>query len=124
MISTQEREVQFMQPEKITNAGINAVLKSMVSQTDFSKGKAAEIFRRVGTEKRIVVMKNNSPSAVILSPDEYARLAEYEEDTELLALAEKRLAQSDGSLYSQEEAMKELGITPEELENTPEVEIE
>lgn len=124
MIFTQNCEVQVMEPEKVTNAGINAALRSMVSQTDFSKGKAPEIFRRIGSEKRIVVMKNNKPSAIILSPDEYARLAEYAEDAELLALAEKRIVESDGTVYTQEEVLKELGISQSALDNMPEVELE
>lgn len=124
MISVKEQEVRFMEPEKMTNPSLAAAMDCFVSQTDFSKGKAPEIFRRIGKQKRVVVIKNNKPSAVILSPDEYKRLSEYEEDAELLALAEKRIAKSSGKLYSREEVIKELGITQKDLDNAPEVELE
>lgn len=113
-----------MKSEEMSNSSLSAAMNCLVSQTDFSKGKASEIFRRVGSQKRVIVMKNNKPSAVILSPEEYARLSEYEEDAQLLALAEKRLTESNGKLYSREEVMKELGITQEDLDNAPEVELE
>lgn len=46
----------------------------------FNQGQASKIFNRLHDEKQIVVLKNNVPTAVLLSPDEYDRL---------LSLAEK-----------------------------------
>ena len=46
----------------------------------FNQGQASKIFSRLHDEKQIVVLKNNVPTAVLLSPDEYDRL---------LSLAEK-----------------------------------
>ena len=50
------------------------VLNSLVSITQFNKGQASKIFDRLRTERQLVVLKNNAPSAVILSPEEYERL--------------------------------------------------
>ena len=52
------------------------VLNSLVSITQFNKGQASKIFDRLRTERQLVVLKNNAPSAVILSPEEYERLSE------------------------------------------------
>ena len=56
------------------------LLNNLVSVTMFNQGKASKIFNRLHDEKQIVVLKNNVPTAVLLSPDEYDRL---------LSLAEK-----------------------------------
>ena len=101
------------------------LLKSLVSITQFNKGQAAKIFDRLKTERRIVVLKNNSPSAIILSPHEYLRLLGIEEDSILLDLAEQRLANykpGDGIPF--EEAMVQLDLTHEDIQNAEDVEIE
>ena len=56
------------------------LLNNLVSVTMFNQGQASRIFNRLQEEKQIVVLKNNIPTAILLSPDEYARL---------LSLAEK-----------------------------------
>jgi PHD/YefM family antitoxin component YafN of YafNO toxin-antitoxin module len=94
------------------------LLRSLVSITQFNKGHAAKIFDRLKTERRIVVLKNNSPTAIILSPDEYLRLLEIEEDSLLLDLAEQRLADyKPGNGISYEEALVQIGVTNEDVEN-------
>lgn len=56
------------------------LLNNLVSVTMFNQGQASRIFNRLQEEKQIVVLKNNIPTAILLSPDEYAKL---------LSLAEK-----------------------------------
>lgn len=41
----------------------------IVTATDFNKGKASKIFRELQEKKKIVVMKNNKPIAVITKPE-------------------------------------------------------
>ena len=50
------------------------LLNNLVSVTMFNQGQASKIFNRLHDEKQIVVLKNNVPTAVLLSPDEYDRL--------------------------------------------------
>jgi antitoxin StbD len=101
------------------------LLKSLVSITQFNKGQAAKIFDRLKTERRIVVLKNNAPSAIILSPDEYLRLLEIEEDTILFNLAEQRLANYNiGDEISYNEALIQLGLTNEEIQNAKDLELQ
>lgn len=68
------------------------ILNSLVSVTQFNKGQASKIFDRLRTERQLVVLKNNAPSEVILSPEEYERLTGIEEDYHLLLLAQNRIA--------------------------------
>lgn len=55
---------------------ISAVLKNLVSITNFNQGHASKYFARVKNGESFVVMKNNSAVAVIVSPDEYMLLRE------------------------------------------------
>ena len=55
----------------------------------------ARIFDRLRTEKQLIVLKNNQPAAVILSPEEFSRLSEIEEDYLLLLEANQRLADNN-----------------------------
>ena len=101
------------------------VLNSLISITQFNKGQASKIFDRLRTERQLVVLKNNAPSAVILSPEEYERLAEIEEDYQLLLLAQQRIA--NGGMertVTFNDAMVDLGISETELNEAEDAEIE
>lgn len=101
------------------------ILNSLVPISQFSKGKATQIFDRLRTEKELVVLKNNQPSAVILSPEEYTRLTEIEENYVLLLEANKRLeAVGDKPGISFKDVLADLGISEKELEETEEAVIE
>ena len=101
------------------------LLKSLVPITQFNRGQAAKIFDRLRTEKRLIVLKNNQPSAVILSPEEYERLTEIEENYRLLIEAEKRLKNNEGTpSITMDQVLLNLGISDEELSNGEEVMIE
>lgn len=101
------------------------VLNSLVSVTQFNKGQASKIFDRLRTEHQLVVLKNNTPSAVILSPEEYKRLSEIEENYQLLLLAQKRIA--NGGLertVTFDDAMTKLGISETEVSEAKDVDLE
>lgn len=101
------------------------LLQSLVPITQFNRGQASRIFDRLHTERQLIVLKNNQPSAVILSPEEYARLAEIEEDYTLLLEASKRLEESHGKpTLSFDSVMDDLGISETELEETEDIQIQ
>ena len=100
------------------------VLRSLVPITQFNRGQASRIFDRLHTESRLIVLKNNQPAAVILSPEEYSRLSEIEEDYMLLMEATERLANNTSPATPMEDVMKELGISHEELAEAEDVVIE
>ena len=98
-------------------------LNSLVSISQFSKGQATQVFERLKTEAQLVVLKNNMPVAILLSPEEFSRYEEIEEDYRLMLLAQERLKANEKTL-SEEEALKELGITEEDIDAAEDVEIE
>ncbi len=100
------------------------VLNSLIPITQFNRGQASRIFDRLHTESRLVVLKNNQPAAVILSPAEFSRLNKIEEDYMLLLEAVERLAHNAKPTVSMDEVLKELGISNEELESAEDVAIE
>lgn len=100
------------------------ILNSLVPITQFNRGQASKIFDRLHSEDQLVVLKNNRPEAVILSPKEYERLSKIEEDYTLLLEATQRLANNKAPTSSMEEVMNELGITEEDLEKVEDPDIE
>lgn len=100
-------------------------LNSLVPITQFNKGQASRIFDRLNTEKQLIVLKNNVPSAVIISPDEYIRLSEIAEDYYLLLEAQKRLENNNGKkALSFEEVIQNFGISESDIEKAEDLDIE
>ncbi|MDO4982951.1 MAG: type II toxin-antitoxin system Phd/YefM family antitoxin [Eubacteriales bacterium] len=106
------------------NSVISAI-ENTVSISLFNRGLAGKIFSDVRHTGAKVVMKNNMPECVLLSPEEYVKLINAVNDAELIALAAERLEKIDSSTFiSADEINKEYGITEKELEGFDEVEIE
>lgn len=99
------------------------IMNGIVPITRFNRGEAAKIFEEVAASGTKVVLKNNTPACVLMSPEEYMRLSELLEDYALALEAEERIAKG-GSTTSMEDVMRECGITEEELEGADEVELE
>ena len=101
------------------------LLQSMIPISQFNKGQAAKIFDRLHSERELIVLKNNQPSAIILSPEEYTRLTEIEEDYFLLLEANKRMEDNGkNKTLSFSSVMSNLGISEDELLDTEDVDIE
>ena len=107
--------------------------EKLVSVSDFSQGKAGKIFSDVAENNiEYVVLKNNQPTAVVISVSEYKNtqrkvamleeILEKMENLRLLKLAENR---TKDNLTSFEEFVANEGFSMEELERLAEsVEIE
>ena len=105
----------------------------LVPISDFSQGKAGKIFSDVAeNNNEYIILKNNQPTAVLLSIKEYREiqkksakleeLLERMENIRLLKLAESR---ADNATSSFEAFVNEQGFSMEELEEIYEsVEIE
>ncbi len=100
----------------------------LVPVSDFSQGKAGKIFSDVAeNNNEYIVLKNNQPTAVLLSVKEYKetqeKLAKLEtllekiENTRLLKLAESRRNDRTTSFAS---FVEEQGLSMEELEELSE----
>lgn len=101
------------------------LLQSLVPISQFNKGQAAKIFDRLRSERELIVLKNNQPSAIILSPEEYTRLTEIEEDYFLLLEANKRMEDNgNNKTVSFDSVMSNLGVSEDELLGAEDVSIE
>lgn len=101
------------------------LLQSLVPISQFNKGQASKIFDRLHSERELIVLKNNQPSAIILSPEEYTRLTEIEEDYFLLLEVNKRMEENDDNkTIPFDSVMDNLGISEDELLDTEDGDIE
>ena len=106
------------------NMSVVGMMKKMIPITRFNKGEANKIFDEVQRAGTKIVMKNNSPACVLISPEQYQSLMEMLSDYILLNETEMRMAQNNPQEnLSHEEVMKELGISRDELDGI-DVEIE
>lgn len=104
---------------------IISVIENTVPISQFNRGLAGKIFQEVKQSGAKVVMKNNTPECVLLSPQEYVKLLEEINDARLLAVASERMKNYDPSdNIPADEVQRELGITDEELDGFEEVEFE
>ncbi len=102
----------------------SAVMRSIVPITRFNRGEASKIFDEVESSGMKIVVKNNKPACVLLSPERYDEIMELLSDQLLLQEAEKRMADvNEGEWVTQDEMMKELGISKDALDDI-EVDIE
>ena len=104
----------------VTNA-----IRNTISISNFNKGLAGKIFEEVKKTGAKVVIKNNTPECVLLSIDEYLELMDKLNDAYLLEIAYERLENLDLSkAKTEEDIMKNLGLSNSELDNFDEVEFE
>ena len=101
---------------------VEGLMSRIVPITRFNKGEANKIFEEVKTDGTKVVLKNNDPVCVLMTPEEYETMLDQLMDYEMASEAERRLA-AGGPTYSEADVMTELGITEADLEGI-EVEIE
>lgn len=98
--------------------------EKLVSISDFSQGKAGKIFADVAENNReYIVLKNNQPTAVVISVEEYKdtqrKIARFEkfldriENMRLLKIAESRAEYYATPI---EDLISEEGFSLEELE--------
>jgi PHD/YefM family antitoxin component YafN of YafNO toxin-antitoxin module len=104
---------------------IRSAIENTVSISLFNKGLAGKIFSDVRSRGAKVVMKNNTPECVLLSPDAYISLLDEVNDARLLAVAAARMEKFDPSkLISQAAVNAEFGFTDETLSDIGEIEFE
>ena len=92
------------------------IMKSIVPITRFNKGEANKIFDEVQASGTKIVVKNNKPACVLLSPSQYESLMETLSDYLLLDVAGRRAAANDDNdNISMEAMMEQLGISADDL---------
>lgn len=91
-------------------------LKSIIPISRFNKGEANRIFDEVRGSGYKVVMKNNNPACVLISPDDFTQMLEYAEDYLLLLEANKRMEKAQKGIPL-DEVMKTMGVCEADLED-------
>ena len=92
------------------------VLDSIIPISLFNKGQANKIFSEVKKFGTRIVVKNNVPECILMSPQSYQQMMEEYEDAILAAEATKRLA-SESKYVSQSEVMKNFGLSDADLDD-------
>ena len=105
-------------------ANVLSAVQNTVSITLFNRGQAGRIFSEVKKFGARVVMKNNAPECVLISPEEYTSLMDEVNDARLLILATERLGKYDPEkLVSQKDMDRKYGFSADDLKGYEEVEI-
>ncbi len=92
------------------------ILDSMIPISRFNKGEANKIFTEVKNDGIRIVVKNNTPECVLISPKDYQALIEQYEDALLLAEANNRLSKNL-EYVSHDDIFSDLNINEQDLEN-------
>ena len=104
---------------------VRSAIENTVPISQFNRGMAGKIFEDVKQNGAKVVMKNNTPECVLLSPDEYIKLLDALNDAKLLALAAQRMEHYDPeNTIPQETVDREFGFDADALNALEDVEFE
>lgn len=95
----------------------------LIPISHFNKGEASQIFSEVQRDGVMMVVKNNTPACILMSPEKYYELMEFLENQRLLAETEERLSQPSGPSIPEKEILNRYSLTEADL-NGIEVEIE
>jgi PHD/YefM family antitoxin component YafN of YafNO toxin-antitoxin module len=99
-------------------------LNHIVPITRFNRGEANKIFEEVRATGCKIVLKNNEPTCVLITPERFQKMVDMMEDQYLLALAEEREKLDTGKRYSFEEILADDGLTLADIEAMEDVELE
>ncbi len=90
---------------------VKGIMENVVPISYFNKGIAGKIFEEVKRSGMKVVMKNNAPECVLLSPEDYVKLVDEVNDAKLIALAAQRMQEyNPEKSISEEEADRIFGF--------------
>lgn len=104
---------------------ILGALKNTVSISLFNKRQASKIFDSVRKTGIKIVMKNNKPECVLISPEDYIKMIDQINDAKLLMLASKRMEKvNPEEMLTQKEFDEKYGIKEADLQGFDEVEFE
>ena len=108
----------------INNVFRENILDALIPISRFNKGEANKIFEEVRLSGFKVVVKNNTPTCVLLTPERYKEMVDIIDDHYLLTLAGERLKDDNPVTRSFEEVLAKDGLTLADVEAMEDVEIE
>lgn len=103
---------------------VNAI-NNTIPISSFNRGMAGQIFDDVRISGAKLVIKHNTPACVLISPSEYIRLVEAEEDYKVLKMTLERMATYDpANAVPAAEVYEKFGITEADLSGYEDVDFE
>ena len=102
----------------INSLSVGSMLDALIPISRFNKGEANKIFDEVKESGCKIVVKNNAPACVLLTPEKYQEMLEMLEDQYLFAIAEERIKHDNGNAISFDDVIAKHGFTKRELEET------
>ncbi|OQB13885.1 MAG: Antitoxin RelF [Firmicutes bacterium ADurb.Bin193] len=101
----------------LNGLSVGSMIDALVPISRFNKGEANKIFDEVKKSGYKIVVKNNAPACVLITPEKYQEMLEIIEDHYLLSIAEQRIKTGSKKTYSFDEILAEHGTTEDELES-------
>jgi len=108
----------------LNEISLSNALNAVVPITRFNRGEANKIFEEVRESGCKVVVKNNIPACVMLTPEKFKAMVDMIEDQALLAVAESRMEYNSPDMRSFEEIIAKDGFTLADIDSMEDVEIE
>jgi len=128
MVYNEYRYLKIISRERrsimVSNIFRGNLLDSLIPISRFNKGEANKIFDEVRSSGFKVVVKNNTPACVLLTPERYQEIMDMLDDQYLLTVAEERIKNDNGVTHSFEEILAKDGLTLADIEAMEDVEIE
>ena len=101
----------------LNEISLSNALDAVVPITRFNRGEANKIFDEVSGSGYKVVLKNNAPACVLLSPDRYCEIIDEYADLRMHILTLQRMFERDETIISAEDVYSDLGISLSDLDN-------
>jgi len=108
----------------LNEISLSHTLDAVIPITRFNRGEANKIFDEVKESGCKVVVKNNIPTCIMLSPERFKAMVEMIEDQALLEVAEARVNYNSGKTTSLEDVLAKDGLTLADIDAMEDVEIE
>ncbi|MGO1044721.1 type II toxin-antitoxin system Phd/YefM family antitoxin [Clostridioides difficile] len=94
------------------------MLNTIVPISRFNKGEANKIFDEVKKSGSKVVVKNNVPTCILITPEKYEEMINIIEDYKLLLETENRMKNlTESELIPRDELMEDLNISEKDIED-------
>jgi len=108
----------------LNEISLKNTLDAVVPITRFNRGEASKIFDEVRESGCKIVVKNNIPACVMLTPERFKAMVDMIEDQALLAVAEARVEYKTGKERTFDELLAKDGLTFADVDAMEDVEIE
>ena len=108
----------------LREVSLSNTLDAVVPITRFNRGEANKIFDEVRESGCKVVVKNNAPTCILLTPERFKAMVDMIEDQALLAVAETRIKYNIKDTRTFEDILSKDGLTLDDVDALEDVEIE